>query len=121
VPPALDRHRRIFPRAPRRPRWTGAMGMRGPSRRWKPPSSMSRSRNGERNRRRARRRQRWQVGAEGRIGLVKRRYQLRRIRYRGNPGPTGGSGWGSSPPTWNGCAGTRAAGRLPRPKGPRAI
>ena len=35
---------------------------------------------------RFRRLQRWRAGGEGRISLVKRRYQLRRSRYRGESG-----------------------------------
>lgn len=98
VPPALDRHRRIFRRAPRaaamdRGYWDaqtvkdleaaaiyGAISKRG---------KKSAARQMVERQCRFRRLQRWRAGGEGRIGLVKRRYQLRRSRYRGESG----TGW----------------------------
>ena len=95
VPPALDRHRRIFRRAPReaamdRGYWDAqtvqdleaadiyvAIPQRG---------KKSAARQTVERQRRFRRLQRWRAGGEGRIGLVKRRYQLRRSRYRGESG-----------------------------------
>ena len=95
VTPALARHRRLFRRAPReaamdRGYWdrdtvadlAGAHIYVAIPKRGK----KSAARQAVERQTRFRRLQRWRAGGEGRIGLVKRRYQLRRSRYRGESG-----------------------------------
>ncbi|MDA8200957.1 MAG: ISNCY family transposase [Thermaerobacter sp.] len=95
LPPALQRHRRLFRRTPReaamdRGYWDRdtvadleqariyvAIPKRG---------KKSAARQAVERQTRFRRLQRWRAGGEGRIGLVKRRYQVRRSRYRGESG-----------------------------------
>lgn len=89
LPPALDRHRRIFRRAPReaamdRGYWDqdtvadleqAGLFVAIPKR-----GKKSAARQTIEHQHRFRRLERWRAGGEGRIGLVKRRYQLRRSR-----------------------------------------
>ena len=95
VTPALARHRRLFRRAPReaamdRGYWdrdtvadlAGAHIYVAIPKRGK----KSAARQAVERQTRFRRLQRGWAGGEGRIGLVKRRYQLRRSRYRGESG-----------------------------------
>ena len=94
--PALDRHQQIFGRAP-----DLAAGDRGFSSATNEQDALDRgvrrvilprrgpksaARRAYKRQRWFRRGQRWRVGSEGRISVLKRRHGLRRCRYRGADG-----------------------------------
>src|SRR5262249_24522996 len=94
--PALDRHQAIFGRAPdvaaadrgfsssRNERCAHDRGVRRVILPWRGPKSPTRR---ARERQRwLRRCQRWRVGSEGRISVLKRRHGLDRCRYHGLDG-----------------------------------
>jgi len=94
--PALDRHLAIFGRAPdlaaadrgfsssRNERVASARGVRRVILPWRGPKSPARR--AHERQRWFRRGQRWRVGSEGRISVMKRRHGLDRCRYHGLDG-----------------------------------
>jgi IS5 family transposase len=101
--PALEKHREIFGRVPqlaatdagffslenvRQAKELGVKRVAVPNKKGR-----SQSRSKEHKQRWFRRAQRWRVGCEGRISVLKRRQGLRRCRYRGIDGMERWVGW----------------------------
>jgi IS5 family transposase len=102
--PAIEKHREIFGRVPqlvatdggffslenvRQAKELGVKRVAVPNKRGRNPA-----RSKEQKQRWFRRAQRWRVGCEGRISILKRRQGLRRCRYRGMDGMERWVGWG---------------------------
>jgi IS5 family transposase len=102
--PAIEKHREIFGRVPqlvasdagffslenvRQAKELGVKRVAVPNKKGR---DQARSR--EQKQRWFRRAQRWRVGCEGRISVLKRRHGLRRCRYRGMDGMERWVGWG---------------------------
>lgn len=102
--PAIEKHREIFGRVPqlvatdagffslenkRQAKELGVNRVAVPNRKGR-----DQSRSKEQKQRWFRRAQRWRVGCEGRISVLKRRHGLRRCRYRGMDGMERWVGWG---------------------------
>jgi len=102
--PAIEKHREIFGRVPqlaatdagffslenvRQAKELGVKRVAVPNKKGR---DMARSK--EQKQRWFRRAQRWRVGCEGRISVLKRRQGLRRCRYRGMDGMERWVGWG---------------------------
>jgi len=102
--PAIEKHREIFGRVPqlvatdagffslendRQAKELGVNRVAVPNRKGR-----NQSRSKEQKQRWFRRAQRWRVGCEGRISVLKRRHGLRRCRYRGMDGMERWVGWG---------------------------
>ena len=102
--PAIEKHREIFGRVPQlvatdagffsleNKRQAKELGVK----RVAVPNKQGRdqARSKEQKQRWFRRAQRWRVGCEGRISVLKRRHGLRRCRYRGMDGMERWVGWG---------------------------
>jgi IS5 family transposase len=101
--PAIEKHREIFGRVPqlaatdagffslenvRQAKELGVKRVAVPNRKGRSPA-----RSKEQKQRWFRRAQRWRVGCEGRISVLKRRQGLRRCRYRGMDGMERWVGW----------------------------
>ncbi|HEY7319974.1 MAG TPA: ISNCY family transposase [Candidatus Binatia bacterium] len=101
--PAIEKHREIFGRVPqlaatdagffslenvRQAKELGVKRVAVPNRKGRNPA-----RSKEQKQRWFRRAQRWRVGCEGRISVLKRRQGLRRCRYRGMDGMERWVGW----------------------------
>ena len=101
--PAIKRHREIFGRPPRlaaadagffslanerEAKKLGVKRVAVPNKRGRDPTRWR-----EQRQRWFRRAQRWRVGCEGRISVLKRRHGLRRCRYRGMDGMERWVGW----------------------------
>jgi IS5 family transposase len=102
--PAIEKHRKIFGRVPqlvasdagffslenkRRAKELGVKRVAVPNKKGR-----DQTRSKEQKQRWFRRAQRWRVGCEGRISVLKRRHGLRRCRYRGIDGMERWVGWG---------------------------
>jgi IS5 family transposase len=102
--PALEKHREIFARVPqlaatdagffslanvRQAKELGVKRVAVPNKKGRNPVRFK-----EQKQRWFRRAQRWRVGCEGRISVLKRRQGLRRCRYRGMDGMERWVGWG---------------------------
>jgi transposase, IS5 family len=101
--PAIEKHREIFGRVPqlvasdagffsleneRRAKELGVKRVAVPNKKGR-----DQTRSKEQKQRWFRRAQRWRVGCEGRISVLKRRHGLRRCRYRGMDGMERWVGW----------------------------
>lgn len=102
--PAIEKHREIFGRVPqlvasdagffslenvRQAKELGVKRVAVPNKKGR-----DQTRSNEQRQRWFRRAQRWRVGCEGRISVLKRRHGLRRCRYRGMDGMERWVGWG---------------------------
>jgi IS5 family transposase len=102
--PAIEKHREIFGRVPqlvasdagffsldndRQAKELGVKRVAVPNKKGR-----DQARRKEQKQRWFRRAQRWRVGCEGRISVLKRRHGLRRCRYRGMDGMERWVGWG---------------------------